>query len=126
IQGGKVYLKDIAEVVDSHKEQESFARLDKKNVITLNIVKRSGQNLIDASDKIRAIVDEYKKGILPNGLDVTITADQSENTRVTLHDLINTIIIGFILVTVILMFFMGVTNAIFVGLSVPISTFIAF
>ena len=126
IQGGKVYLKDIAEVVDSHKEQESFARLDGKNVITLNVIKRSGENLIDASDQINAIIAEYENGILPDGLKITVTADQSENTRVTLHDLINTIIIGFALVTIILMFFMGVTNAIFVGLSVPISSFIAF
>ncbi|HEU5145359.1 MAG TPA: efflux RND transporter permease subunit [Chryseosolibacter sp.] len=126
IQGGKVYLKDIAEVVDSHKEQESFARLDKKNVITLNIIKRSGENLIDAADQINAIIAEYENGLLPDGLKVTVTADQSVNTRVTLHDLINTIIIGFALVTIILMFFMGVTNAIFVGLSVPISSFIAF
>jgi|JI7StandDraft_1071085.scaffolds.fasta_scaffold00813_18 multidrug efflux pump len=124
--GGKIYLKDIAEVVDSNKEQESFARLGKKNVVTLNIVKRNGENLIEASDGIRAIIAEYEAGILPPGLKVTVTADQSENTRVTLHDLINTIIIGFILVTIILMFFMGVTNAVFVGLSVPISSFIAF
>src|SRR5688572_6471422 len=126
IQGGKVYLKDIAEVVDTHKEQESFARLDKENVITLNVIKRSGENLIDAADQINAIIADYENGVLPKGLKVTVTADQSENTRVTLHDLINTIIIGFTLVTIILMFFMGVTNAIFVGLSVPISSFIAF
>lgn len=126
IQGGKVYLKDIAEVVDTNKEQESFARLDEKNVVTLNIIKRSGENLIDAADQINAIITDYEKGVLPDGLKVTVTADQSENTRVTLHDLINTIIIGFTLVTIILMFFMGVTNAIFVGLSVPISSFIAF
>ncbi|RAW01636.1 efflux RND transporter permease subunit [Pseudochryseolinea flava] len=124
--GGKILLKDIAEVLDTHKEQESFARLDKKNVVTLNIVKRSGENLILASDQINAIVKEFKEGVLPPGVEVTITADQSDNTRVTLHDLINTIIIGFILVTVILMFFMGATNAIFVGLSVPLSSFIAF
>ncbi len=126
IQGGKVYLKDIAEVVDTNKEQESFARLDKKNVVTLNIIKQSGENLINAADQINAIIKDYESGVLPDGLKVTVTADQSENTRVTLHDLINTIIIGFSLVTIILMFFMGVTNAIFVGLSVPISSFIAF
>lgn len=126
IRGAKVYLKDVAEVVDTHKEQESFARLDKKNVITLNVIKRSGENLILASDAITEIINDYEENILPPGLDVTITADQSDNTRVTLHDLINTIIIGFILVTVILMFFMGATNAIFVGLSVPLSSFIAF
>jgi multidrug efflux pump len=124
--GGKIYLKDIAQVVDGHKEQESFARLDNKNVITLNVIKRSGENLINASDQINLIVEDYRTNILPKGVDVTITADQSDVTRVTLHDLINTIIIGFILVTVILMFFMGATNAIFVGLSVPLSSFIAF
>jgi multidrug efflux pump len=125
-KGGQVYLKDIAEVIDSHKEQESFARLDGKNVITLNVVKRNGENLILASDQIEAIVKNFEENILPPGMDITITADQSDNTRVTLHDLINTIIIGFILVTIILMFFMGATNAIFVALSVPLSSFIAF
>jgi multidrug efflux pump len=124
--GGKMYLRDIAQVIDSHKEQESFARLDGKNVITLNVIKRSGENLILASDQIEEIVKHFETNVLPKGMDVTITADQSDNTRVTLHDLINTIIIGFILVTIILMFFMGATNAIFVGLSVPISSFIAF
>lgn len=126
IRGAKVYLRDIAQVVDSHKEQESFARLDKKNVITLNVIKRSGENLILASDAIMEIIKDYEDNILPAGLDITVTADQSDNTRVTLHDLINTIIIGFVLVTIILMFFMGATNAIFVGLSVPLSSFIAF
>src|SRR5690606_17965458 len=93
IKGGKVYLKDIAEVVDSHKEQESFARLNKKNVVTLSIVKRGGENLIDAADQINEIVAEYKANILPSAMNVTVTNDQSETTRVTLHDLINTIII---------------------------------
>ncbi len=126
MSGATVFLKDIATIKDSFKEKESFARLDEKNVITLNVIKRSGQNLIDASDKIRVIVADMKANSFPEGLKITTTADQSDNTRVTLHDLINTIIIGFILVTLILMFFMGATNAIFVGLSVPLSMFIAF
>jgi multidrug efflux pump len=126
IKGGKIYLKDIAEVIDSHKEQESFARLDGKNVITLNVIKRSGENLIIASDQINEIVANFEKNILPPGVKITITADQSDSTRLTLHDLINTIIIGFVLVTIILMFFMGATNAIFVAMSVPISAFMAF
>ena len=124
--GKSVYLRDIATIKDGHKEQESFGRHDGKNVITLNIVKRSGENLIESSDKIREIVDELKATEFPENLVVEITGDQSEETRITLHDLINTIIIGFILVTIILMFFMGATNAMFVGLSVPLSMFIAF
>ncbi|MDF3077382.1 MAG: efflux transporter permease subunit [Sphingobacteriaceae bacterium] len=125
-QGRPIALRDIAEVKDSFKTQESYARLNGKNVITLNVSKRSGQNLIKASDKIRDLIAEMKQSELPKGLDITITGDQSNKTRVTLHDLINTIIIGFILVTVVLMFFMGVTNAVFVALSVPLSCFLAF
>ncbi len=125
--GAKLYLKDLAEVVDGTHEQESYARLAGKNVITLNIVKRSGENLIEASDKINETIKQMQESKeLPSNLTVTITGDQSEKTRSTLHDLINTIIIGFILVTLILMFFMGVNNALFVAASVPLSMFLAF
>ena len=124
--GARLYLRDFATVLDTSRESESYARLAGKNVITLNIIKRAGENLISASDKIKDIIEELKKNEFPQGIDIKITADQSDKTKVTLHDLINTIIIGFILVTLILMFFMGVTNALFVALSVPLSMFIAF
>jgi multidrug efflux pump subunit AcrB len=125
--GAHVYLEDVAEVIDSNKEKESYARLDGKDVVTLNIIKRPGENLVDASDKIYAIIEEMKaSGEIPNDVTITITGDQSEQTRVTLHDLINTIIIGFILVLIVLMFFMGATNAFFVALSVPLSMAVAF
>jgi len=124
--GSSVYLRDIADIQDSYQEQKSYARLEGKNVITLNIIKAGGENLINASDKISKLITEMKKAELPQDLSIVTTGDQSEKTRSTLHDLINTIIIGFILVTVILMFFMGVTNALFVALSVPLSCAIAF
>ena len=125
--GATLYLKDVAKVIDGFKEKESYARLEGNPVITLNIVKRAGENLIETSDNCRNIIDELQKsGSYPKDLNVVFTGDQSTSTRVTVHDLINTIIIGFILVTLILMFFMGATNAIFVGLSVPLSCFVAF
>lgn len=125
--GATVYLRDVAQVVDGYKEKESYARLEGKNVITLNVVKRAGENLIEASDKCHEIVSELQtSGAYPKKMDVVFTGDQSVKTRTTVHDLINTIIIGFILVTIILMFFMGATNAFFVALSVPLSCFIAF
>ncbi|HMR46077.1 MAG TPA: efflux RND transporter permease subunit [Bacteroidia bacterium] len=126
INGAPIYLKDIAEVVDSYKEQESYARLNHKNVITLSIIKRSGENLIDASDKIVDVVNELKANSWPKDLNVVLTGDQSEQTRVQLHDLINTIIIGFVLVLMVLMFFMGTSNAFFVAMSVPLSMCVAF
>ncbi len=124
--GATIYLKDIAKITDGFKEKESYARLDHDNVVTLNVIKKSGMNLIDASDKIKEVAKEMEENHFPQGLKVTITGDQSNKTKVTLDDLINTIIIGFILVTIILMFFMGTTNAIFVAMSVPLSMFVAF
>ncbi|RZK31715.1 MAG: efflux RND transporter permease subunit, partial [Hymenobacter sp.] len=125
LRGAPVRLGDIATVQDGFKDRESFARLDGQSAIALNVVKRQGENLLDASDKIHNLVKESQAS-LPKGLKITITGDSSNETRNTLNDLINTIIIGFLLVTLILMFFMGTTNALFVGLSVPLSMFLAF
>jgi len=125
-QGKSVYLKDIAQIVDSFAEQKSYARLEGKNVITLNVIKAKGENLIAASDTIQSLIARMQKEELPRDLTVVVTGDQSQNTRNTVHDLVNTIIIGFLLVTLILMFFMGVTNALFVAMSVPLSSAVAF
>lgn len=125
--GAMVFLKDIATVTDSFKDQESFSRVNGQNVITLNVIKKSGENLIDASDKIKKIFDEELLGkAFPSDLNLTITGDQSRFTRNTLEELNNTIIIGFILVTIVLMFFMGFANAFFVGLAVPLSMAVAY
>lgn len=127
LQGAAVYLRDVAQIVDTVKETESFARLDGKNVVTLNIVKRSGENLINAADKVKQIVADMKsRGDLPKNLDIVISGDQSKQTKTSFNELVNTIIIGFVLVLLVLMFFMGVTNAFFVALSVPLSVFVAF
>lgn len=124
-KGSSVLLRDIADVEDSYAERQNFARLNGKSVITLNVIKRGGANLIAASDKIEEIKEKMLSEKLPSGVNVTLTGDQSEKTRVQLNDLINSVILGFIFVVLVLMFFMGTTNAIFVGLAVPLSVLLA-
>ena len=126
VYGSPFYLRDLAYITDTIKEKESFARLDGKNVVTLSIIKRSGENLINASEKINTIVDEMKKDVFPKNLNIKITGDQSIKAGAAFNELVNSIIIGFILVVIILMFFMGITNSFFVALSVPLSMFLAF
>src|SRR5687768_13051427 len=125
-QGNPIYLRDIAQVKDTVKETESYARLNGKKVITLNVIKRAGENLIETSDAVKKTIDELKEKYYPKDLNVVITGDLSKPTRTSFNDLVNAIVIGFILVLIILMFFMGVTNAFFVALSVPLSMFVAF
>ena len=124
--GALVKLKDIATVSDNFHEQESFSRFDGKNVITLNVVKKGGENLLVASEEIKEIIKQRQQNAFPKDLTIGISGDQSKFTRTTLTDLNNTIIIGFILVTIVLMFFMGIMNSLFVGLSIPLSMAIAY
>ncbi len=124
--GQAIYLKDIAEIRDTVRQKESYARLNGKNVITLNVIKRGGENLIETSNDVNRIVEELKATSFPKDLKVVITGDQSIKTRISFNELVNSIVIGFVLVLIILMFFMGVTNAFFVALSVPLSMFVAF
>ena len=121
-----VYVKDVAKVSDSYEERKSFARSDQLPVVTVDVVKRSGENLLITADKIKDIIAEAKADRFPNDLDITITNDQSKFTNSMVSNLENSIITGVILVVLVLMFFMGLRNALFVGIAIPLSMFMSF
>lgn len=125
-KGNIVYLKDIAEVVFEDAEAQSYAREYGKPVVMIDVKKRAGENLINASDKINSILQEAKTQVFPEDLSVTITNDQSDQTRNTVNELENSIIFGMLLVIIVLLFFLGLRNALFVGTAIPLSMFIAF
>ncbi|MBN1223535.1 MAG: efflux RND transporter permease subunit, partial [Candidatus Aminicenantes bacterium] len=120
-----VTIEDIAEVLDGYADRESYSRLNSEDVITLNIIKKGGKNLIYAVDKINAIIENFKE-TAPKNLIITLSGDSSQKTKNSINDLINTIILGFVVVVFVLMFFMGETNALFVGIAIPLSMVIAF
>ncbi len=88
--------------------------------------KKSGGNLIETSEASLAILREMQETQFPDELNITITGDQSQDTRESVSNLFNTVILGFFFVVLVLMFIMGVQNAVFVGLAIPISSLIAF
>jgi multidrug efflux pump subunit AcrB len=121
-----VYLKDVAEVEDGYEELSSISRLNNNPVVSLSLSKKSGENLLAATDQIYKIIAELKEsGFLPEGLTVTVTNDTSEDVRGMISDLENSIIMGMILVILILYLFMGLRNALFSGLAIPMSMFIS-
>lgn len=120
-----IYIRDVAEVRFGHKEQESHAFLDGSPVITLSVKKRIGANIIETADAVRAIIDEELPG-LPPTTNVIVTNDQSRDIRMMVSSLENNIISGLLLVIGVLLFFLGVRNSSFVGISIPLSMFMAF
>ncbi|MCB0581919.1 MAG: efflux RND transporter permease subunit, partial [Phaeodactylibacter sp.] len=102
------------------KDPTSIARSDGLPVISLDVIKRQGENLLNAADKIKVIVDEARLE-LPQDLKISLFNDQSVNTRNEVSNLENSIISGVILVVLVLLFFLGLRNALFVGLAIPLS-----
>ena len=121
-----IYLRDIADVRFDFEEQTSIARANSLPVVSLDIIKGSGENLLSASDKIKALVEESKETFLPEDIEVTIFNDQSNQTRDSVSNLENSIISGVILVVLVLLFFLGLRNAAFVGVAIPLSMLMGF
>lgn len=120
-EGNTIFLRDIADVSYSYKDRTSYARSDGFPVVSVDIIKKKGANLLEASDNIKRIVEESKLNYFPEDLKVSTFNDQSVNTRNEVNNLENSIISGVILVVLVLLFFLGLRNASFVGLAIPLS-----
>ncbi|WP_299530313.1 efflux RND transporter permease subunit [Ulvibacterium sp.] len=125
-ENGAVYLKDIATVSFDEEEKTTYAREFGESVVMLDIKKRSGKNMIEATTKVRELVKEAKENYYPADLNISIANDSSGRTLNQVDDLVNNIIFGIILVVTVLMFFLGFRNALFVGFAIPMSMFISF
>lgn len=115
-----IYLKDIANVVYGFEDRKSYARSDGLPVIALDVIKRKGENLLFAADEIKIVLDDVRS-ILPSDLKVSLFNDLSVNTRNEVSNLENSIISGVLLVILVLLFFLGLRNATFVGMAIPLS-----
>jgi multidrug efflux pump subunit AcrB len=122
-----VYLEDVAEVYFGNADTTSFAREFGVAVVMLDVKKQGGENLLVASDKINNIISESQSnGSIPKSVEVSLTNDQSNVTRDMVSNLENSIILGIILVVGVLLFFLGLRNALFVGVAIPLSMLMSF
>ncbi|MGC9355622.1 MAG: efflux RND transporter permease subunit, partial [Mariniphaga sp.] len=125
--GKPVYIRDVATVNDGYKEQATIARLNDRPVVTLSVTKKAGENILEASEKVKQSIQFLKdKRYLPADLEVITTDDLSFYIRDEIQNLENSIILGMILVIFVLFMFMGFRNALFAGLAIPMSMFLSF
>lgn len=124
--GGTVYLRDIAKVSFKEKEKTTYAREKGKEVVMLNVKKRSNQNMISAIEQVKERLEKAKTSYLPSNLTIELTNDQSSRVEHQVDELSNHIIFGIVLVMIVLMFTMGLRNSLFVGAAIPLSMLMAF
>ncbi len=123
-----VRLGDIAEIRRTFKDPESFARVDGRPAIGLEVSKRTGENIIETIERVRQVV-EAERAVWPDGLrqavQVAFSQDKSDDIRTMLADLQNNVIMAVLLVMIVVVAALGPRTAILVGIAIPGSFLIA-
>ncbi len=120
-----VQVRDVARVSYGFKERSSYSRIDGRESVSLSVQKRSGSNIIELTDRLKAEVERLR-GTWPPGVEATFLADQSKEIRIMVADLENNVLTGVVLVIIVLFFTMGLRNALFVGAAIPLSMLLTF
>jgi multidrug efflux pump subunit AcrB len=140
---GVVHVRDVAGVTFGFRDRDSYARLrvmrsetddgrlvrvgtldePMLQVVALNIKKRAGDNILETAAAVKGVLAAHD---FPSGTQVSIVGDRSENVETLVKDLENNIISGLIFVIAVLLFFLGVRNAVLVGIAIPLSMFVTF
>ena len=123
--GRPIYVRDIADVEFGFQDRTNYARLDAAPVVTLDVLKRSGENIIETVELVKAAIREMEP-LLPPTTVVKITSDQSIQIETMVSSLENNIISGLILIIGVLLFFLGAGNSVFVAISIPTSMLLTF
>ncbi|NOR66664.1 MAG: MMPL family transporter, partial [Woeseiaceae bacterium] len=121
--GRPIYLADVASVEATFKDRTSYSRLNGLDNVTLSIQKRVGANVVHISDNVKAIVAEAQRR-MPGSVKFDITFDMSKMIRSMVADLENNILSALILVTIVLLLFLGWRPSMIVAMIIPLSMLI--
>src|SRR5262245_50676173 len=119
-QGATVTLGDVAQVKPTFKDATTITRVSGKPAMTIEVSKRTGANLIETVDAVKAAVEKLKK-TWPATMDVAFTQDKSKIIRTMLSDLQNSVVMSVLLVAVIILFALGFRASLFIGIAIPVS-----
>ena len=126
VRNGKpIYLADVSNVRATFKDRTSYSRLNRTDNVTLSIQKRAGANVVHISDYIKVVLDKAQQQI-PDAVKFDITFDMSKYIRNIVADLENNILAALILVTFVLLLFLGWRSATIVAMIIPLSMLITF
>ena len=126
VQDGRpIYVRDVARVLDSFEDKDSYASLNGVPAISVSIKKRVGANILDMAEDIKAVIKEAEEEF-PPAVKFTLTTDMSKDIKAMVHELENSLITGFILVFLVLFLFLGKLNSLFAAVIIPFSMLISF
>jgi HAE1 family hydrophobic/amphiphilic exporter-1 len=124
--GAPVYLKDVAEVIDTHKESRSYCRTNKKDSILLLVAKQSGANTSQVAKAVKLELPELKKN-LPQDINFKLVMDQSHLIKTSTNSMAQSGVIGGLLaMLMIYLFLRNWRPTLAIGLAIPLSLIATF
>ena len=115
-----VMVSDVANVVDSHRDRESYARMNMEPAISLSVTKRTGANIVGVAAEIKQLTASQSE-TWPDGVEYRVLADQSEMISDMVSELQNNILTALILVVGVIFVFLGLRTSLFVATAIPLS-----
>ncbi|NIL94802.1 MAG: AcrB/AcrD/AcrF family protein [Woeseiaceae bacterium] len=113
-----VHFKDIADVRRTYKDAQSYARLNGKPAIAIEVVQRGGSNLLRAIEDVMAVVAAERR-YWPDEMHVSVSKDKSKDVKDMLTELQNSVIAAVLLVFIVIVGILGIRSALLVGISIP-------
>ena len=113
-----ITFRDIAKVKRTFEDRKSYANVNGKNAVTIEVSKRVGENIIDTIKKIKEVSEQVTKDFPPS-VDISFSQDQSKTIQTMLNSLQNNVIAAIILVLIIILGALGVRSGFLVGVSIP-------
>ena len=113
-----VHFKDVAKVRRTYKDAESYARLDGSPALAIEVVQRSGANIISTVDEVKALIEEDRR-YWPDSVSIVASRDKSKDVHRMLSNLQNSVISAVLLVFIVIIGILGLRAASLVGISIP-------
>ena len=120
-----ITLSDVSTVRRTFKDRNQYAKFDGQPAVSIQIVKRTGANILDTVAEVQEIVERSQEK-WPSTVNVTLTSDMSEMIDEQLGQLQASIAVAVVLVMIIVVAALGLRSAGMVGLAIPGSFVMAF
>jgi multidrug efflux pump subunit AcrB/ABC-type multidrug transport system ATPase subunit len=124
---GPLLLKDIADINFGVKEEESYSRVDGKEVVTCVIARSPQENIIRLSERVRAEIDKLNTELASKDVKIDVDTDMAETMSSNLNKIVDLAISGALLAIFILYLFLRNFRIVcIIAFAIPISVFSAF
>jgi len=113
-----VRVRDIGMLRPTFKDPEGFARINGRPAIALEVSKRTGENIIETIERVKATVERARQ-TWPAEVVIAYNQDKSTDIRTMLADLQNNVLSAVLLVMIVIVAALGLRSAGLVGISIP-------